>query len=217
LLALIAFFFYGLYRYRIMQFREQQKLRREIANDLHDDLGSTLTTVKVLAEIARRSPEKDEHLDQIENTLIIASAGLKDLIWVLDDARDSLKDFMERVKNFILPIATAKGICINMTIEEALYDHTLTKSEKRNLLMIVKETVNNSIKYADCRFIHLQVGSSEKKCTIRIVDDGKGFDPGIVSDGNGLKNIRYRARQIQYSVSISSSLGQGTTIELRQE
>jgi signal transduction histidine kinase/ligand-binding sensor domain-containing protein len=216
LLLAIACFFYILYRYRIAQFRKQQQIRREISNDLHDDLGSTLTTVRMLAQIAKRSPEKEEHLDQIEHSLALASVGLRDLIWVLDDARDSVRDFMERVRGFLYPITSAKGIRLEIALEEGIDVYPLSKAEKRNLLMIVKETVNNSVKYAECGSIRIRAKVMDKKCCISIDDDGKGFDAGAASDGNGLKNICYRARQIRYSVTISSHPGQGTSIVLTQ-
>lgn len=214
--GLVASVFYLFYRYRIGQVRKQQQIRREIANDLHDDLGSTLTTVKLLAQIAKRSPEKEEHLDQIEGSLVIASTGLRDLIWVLDDARDSLKDFIERIKSFVLPITTAKGILLDLGINGDPDERMLSKAEKRNLLMIVKESVNNSIKYAECHTIRIQARSVDKKLSLTIGDDGKGFDSNGISEGNGLRNISYRAQQIHYSVKIVSHFGKGTVIELSQ-
>lgn len=216
ILLAIGAFFYGLYRYRIAQFHQQQAIRREIANDLHDDLGSTLTTVKVLAQTARRSTEKAGVLDQMEHSLNLASNGLRDLIWVLDDSRDTLRDFIDRVRTFAFPLTSAQALTLDISIEEGMNSHLFTKAEKRNLLMIVKESINNSIKYADCKKIGIQVHLVNKKCCLSITDDGKGFDAAAITDGNGLKNIRYRARQIRYAVDIRSANGKGTMVELMQ-
>jgi ligand-binding sensor domain-containing protein len=214
--AVIAAILYLFYRYRIGQVRKQQRIRREIANDLHDDLGSTLTTVKILAQIAKRSPGDIKNLDQIEDSVSLASTGLRDMIWVLDDARDSLKDFMERIKAFLMPITIAKSIQLELGIVGESTDRLLSKAEKRNLLMIVKETVNNCIKYSDCQTIRIQAKLVDKKICLSIYDDGKGFDCGEPTEGNGLKNIGYRARQIHYSVKVVSRVGEGTVIEVSQ-
>jgi len=216
LVLAIGAFFYGLYRYRIAEFHKQQRIRREIANDLHDDLGSTLTTVKVLAQTVRRSAEKATVLDQMEHSLNLASNGLRDLIWVLDDSRDTMRDFIDRVRTFALPITSGQTVDLDISVEEGLNNYLFSKAEKRNLLMIVKESINNSIKYACCRTIGIQVRSAGKKCCISISDDGKGFDHEASTDGNGLKNIRYRARQIRYAVDIRSADGKGTVVELTQ-
>ncbi len=217
MILLLAGLFYALYRYRIAQYRKQQQIRREIANDLHDDLGSTLTTVKMLTQVARRSAEKRNHFDQIEHSITTASSGLRDMIWVLDDAKDSLRDFIDRLGTILLPVATAKNIHLDFKIEPELDDWRLTKAEKRNLLMVIKEAVNNSVKYSDRCNIRMHACLESKKVSLSINDDGKGFDPAAVSDGNGLKNIRYRARQIHYSVRIASKPGVGTEIHLLKE
>ena len=217
LIALTAGTFYGLYRYRISQYRKQQQIRRDIANDLHDDLGSTLNTVKVLAHVAKRSTEKEKHLDQIENSLSLATSGLRDILWVLDDARDSIEDLIERIKTFALPAATAQGIRFEIRMDDYLVDRVLSKAEKRNLLMVIKETINNSIKYAESRCITLDFAIRNNKLNITLRDDGIGFDIAAATAGNGLKNIYYRARQIRYGARIDSGKGQGTTVHLTQE
>lgn len=214
LIVMVGAVFYGLYRYRLWQLQQQQQIRREIANDLHDDLGSTLNTVKVLTHIAKKEPRKEEYLDQIEHSLTIAAAGLRDLIWVLDDSKDTVNEFMGRILKSVLPITSARCIRVDPFTEDAIKDHLLSKIEKRNLLMIAKETVNNSIKYADCKTIQIQLRSINKKLSLSIQDDGKGFDLAESNEGNGLKNIRYRSKQMNYSASIHSSPQHGTTVEV---
>jgi signal transduction histidine kinase len=89
----------------------------------------------------------------------------------------------------------------------------LTKGEKRNLLLITKESITNAVKYSDCTTItvHFKLDKGYKKLTI--IDDGKGFDINCYTTGNGLSNIRSRAEQLAYKVVIQSSES-GTTISL---
>jgi signal transduction histidine kinase/ligand-binding sensor domain-containing protein len=216
-ILLIAALVFALYRYRISQIQRQQQIRRDIAGDLHDDLGSTLNTVKVLTHLAKRDPGRREHLDKIEESLTAASSGLRDMIWVLDDSADNLQGLCERIRKTILPVITANDIKLLCSVEPGSETHTLSKAEKRNLLLIVKEAVNNSIKYAGCKRIDIQLSLRDKRMALQISDDGSGFDVEVASaasTGNGLDNIRYRAKQIGYSASISSSPGKGALIEV---
>ena len=213
---LIAGLLFAFYRYRISQFKRQQQIRREIAGDLHDDLGSTLNTVKVLTHLAKRDPNKTEHLEKIEESLSSASSGLRDMIWVLDDSADTLQGLIQRIQKSILSIVTANEIQLDCIVAGDAADFILTKAEKRNLLLITKEAVNNSIKYADCRNIQIRLSLKGNKVTLRIYDDGKGFDQKDIpqSGCNGLKNIQYRSNQINYYSSISSAPDKGTLIEI---
>ncbi|HEY4288022.1 MAG TPA: two-component regulator propeller domain-containing protein [Puia sp.] len=221
-IALTSLLLFALYRYRISQFKRQQQIRRDIANDLHDDLGSTLNTVKVLTHLAKRSPRYEEHLDKIEESLTAASSGLRDMIWVLDDSADTFQGLLDRIRRAVLPVITANEIQLDSCIEGDIGDTGISKAEKRNLLLIAKEAVNNSIKYACCKNIRICLRLNGNKPGLHISDDGKGFGilfppaaPGEEKgEGNGLKNIRHRAEQINYYAAISSAPGNGTVIAI---
>lgn len=204
---------FAFYRYRIAQLERQHAIRREIANDLHDDLGSTLNTVKVLTHLAKNGPEREEYLNRIEESLASASTGLRDMLWVLDDNGDTLQDLMTRICNAVLPVINAKGIRLECKVADELKDRVISKAEKRNLLLIAREAVNNSIKYAGCKTIGITI-SAHSRLSLSICDDGVGFDMKLMSvtEGNGLKNIRYRAAYINYSVDIETAPGQGVHI-----
>jgi signal transduction histidine kinase/ligand-binding sensor domain-containing protein len=218
LAALILGLLFAFYRYRIAQLEKQHAIRREIANDLHDDLGSTLNTVKVLTHLAKNGPERESYLDKIEESLVSASTGLRDMLWVLDDNGDTLQDLMTRICNAVLPVINAKGIRLDCKVEEELKDRVISKAEKRNLLLIAREAVNNSIKYAVCRNISITI-SAQPKISLDIADDGIGFDMELMSvtEGNGLKNMRYRAGYINYSVDIDTAPEQGVHIVVRKK
>lgn len=213
-ILLIAGAIYALYRYRISQLKQQQQIRIDIAGDLHDDIGSTLNTVKVLTHLAKREPDKTGHLNQIERSIAEAITGLKDIIWVMDDSQDTVDYLIERIKKFALPVALAKGIQFECLVESDVRNLILAKTEKRNIYMIVKETINNSIKYAECSNIKLLINRFNHRIAISVEDDGKGFNLSQISPGNGLKNINYRANQIHYSAEVISVLGKGTAVKL---
>ena len=95
-------------------------------------------------------------------------------------------------------------------------NYKLGKEEKRNLYIIIKEAVNDSIKYAKGSSIHLTIDKKETRLAIKIVDDGVGFEKDKITEGNGLKNIVNRSMQIGYKATIISLPDQGTTIQLEK-
>jgi ligand-binding sensor domain-containing protein/two-component sensor histidine kinase len=215
LLALIVIGIgYTIYRVRIAQLKKEDKIRSRLASDLHDDLGSTLNSIKVYSNLALMQRDNPDHLVKIKQSTQDAISGIRDIIWVLDDKKDTVEDLLNRVKQFAAPLCDANQVKFITEADSAFHHHKLGKEEKRNLYMILKESINNSIKYAECATIRLQLTAEARKLKIVITDDGKGFNNTKASEGNGLKNISTRAKEIGYTSRIISSAGQGTRIIL---
>jgi signal transduction histidine kinase/ligand-binding sensor domain-containing protein len=214
---LIISIIYIFYQYRVSQIKRQQaklhEVREEIANDLHDDIGSTLNGIKIFTHLAEHAEDKQKYFSQITDSLKYVSEGLRDMIWVLDDNNDTAGGLMHRLKVFMQPVAEASNIHISFIIE-GQSEKQLNKKEKRNLLMIAKEAINNSIKYAGCENIDVVFEISQESHALVIRDNGKGFEENTITPGNGLKNMRTRAGQIGYSVRLITSYGKGTTIKV---
>jgi ligand-binding sensor domain-containing protein/two-component sensor histidine kinase len=217
LLSLVAIaIVYSLYKFRINNLKKAEKVRIQVASDLHDELGSALNSVKVYANLALMEKNNKSHLEKIKESTQSAIAGVKDIIWVLDDKKDTLDDLMVRINQFAQPVCSAAGISYQQHAEVNFDNYRLGKEEKRNLYMIIKESINNSIKYADCSTIDLVVKNNANKLNIIISDNGKGFDQNKITSGYGLKNIIQRSNEIGYCISINSSLGNGSIIDLEK-
>jgi len=210
-LTLIVGTIYLLYRFRITQMRKQEQIRKSIAIDLHDDIGSNLNSIKIFTHLAIKEENPQQHLTNIEESLTQTSAGLRDMIWILDDSKDTVEELVARIKKFAHPLCLAKNIELSCTIESDKVEDLITKSEKRNLLLIAKEVINNAIKYANCNRIELVLTIKTKRKKLVIRDNGKGFDTSVASAGNGLKNIQHRAAQLKWRLVIGSSQ-QGTVV-----
>ncbi|MBE7169538.1 MAG: hypothetical protein INR73_03065 [Williamsia sp.] len=208
---------YGLYTYRIGQLKEQQKIRKDIAADLHDDIGSILNTVKVFTHLARRELGSERYLIQIEEALTQAVVAFRDMLWILDDSHDTIHEFAERVKKYVIPVASATGIDSSFIVDSDLYNRVMSKAEKRNILLIVKECVHNCIKYAQCKSIRIEMAQVNRKMAILIYDDGNGFNVSTTASGMGLKNIQYRAEQIGYTAEFISSPQEGTLVKVAKK
>ncbi|MBS1511137.1 MAG: hypothetical protein JST86_09865 [Bacteroidetes bacterium] len=209
----VAAILYALYRYRIRQIKKQHEIRRSIATDLHDDLGSTLNSVKVFTNLAISGVNQNESLQQIKDNLNEATTGLRDMIWVLDDSLDTVDELITRLKQFALPVTGVSGIAFEIITQDDAGKRKLTKEEKRNLYLVCKEAVNNTIKYAEAGAIKISIAPAGKKIKITVSDNGKGFDMATAKKGYGLKNMQYRMKQVKYACRIHSVKGEGTTIE----
>jgi signal transduction histidine kinase len=206
---------YAFYRYRIRQIKKQHEIRKNIATDLHDDLGSTLNSVKLFTNLAISGVKQEESLQQVKDNLTEATMSLRDMIWVLDDSLDTVDELITRLKQFTIPVASASNINAIIKADNEVNDRQLTKEEKRNLFLICKEAVNNSIKYSGADKINVHIKGSGKKIAILITDNGKGFNVDEVKKGYGLKNMQYRAGQVKYTIALQSSPGKGTSVEIK--
>ncbi len=203
---------YAFYRYRIRQIEKQHAIRKDIATDLHDDLGSTLNSVKVFTNLAISGVKQEESLQQIKDNLNEATMGLRDMIWVLDDSLDTVDELVTRLKQYALPVAAASNIEANIKADSDTNSRQLTKEEKRNLFLVCKEAINNSIKYSGTTQINVTIVPDGKKIKITIADNGKGFNVEEVKKGYGLKNMQYRAGQVKYKTTLISKPGAGAKV-----
>ena len=126
---------------------------------------------------------------------------------------------MTGVQTCALPISVchANEIEFRCTATGDLAERPLSKNNKRNLLLILKEAINNSFKYAACTRIELRVDADRNKLVVTVRDNGKGFVDDQITPGYGLRNIRQRAVQIRFDVRIHSSAADGTSIVLKEK
>lgn len=203
------------YRYRIRQIRIQQGIRKEIANDLHDDLGGTLNAIHIFTHMALGEQKNNSYLEGIAEHVSTATSGLRDMLWVLDDPGDTLNDVIDRVEKLWHPVLGPKQIELIRQLEEEAKRLVLSKKEKRNILLICKEAINNSLKYAGCSVITISATLAHKSLVLSVADNGKGFADDM-TPGHGLQNMRFRCQQIGCQIDISSVPGAGTKVTIRR-
>lgn len=207
---------YTVYRLRIAQLRKENEIRSKLASDLHDDLGSTMNSIKVYTNLALMEKQGEGYLYKIKESAQEAIVSIRDMIWVLDDSRDSIENLFTRIYTFAAPLSEANQITYKEVVADDAKAYKLGQEEKRNLYMMMKESVNNAVKYSEARAITISCSLKKGKPTFLVTDDGKGFDLKKENEGNGLKNMYRRAGQIHYYISITTSPDQGTSILLQK-
>lgn len=214
LLATLSFFIYNYYITR--QKLKLQMLRNKIASDLHDDVGSTLSSISIFSEMAKQqSKEVIPLLDTIGESSTKMLDAMADIVWTINPENDQFEKILMRMRNFAYALLGAKNIDYEFDANESIHDLKLSMEVRRNLYLIFKEATNNIAKYADASQAMFSITGNKDQLTMLIRDNGKGFDPEKKTEGNGLKNMRKRAGEIGAQLLINSAPGQGTLIELK--
>ena len=214
-LLLAAFF---IYRYYVLQKLRLAGIRNKISQDLHDEVGATLSGIALYSYIAREQNKKeaydeaDASLGIIEKNATGMVKKLSDIVWAVNPAHDSFASFMQRMEEYALEHCRAGGIKCVFVQQERLGSLSLTMEQRKNIYLICKEALNNAIKYSACTRLDVRAEVNGAVLEIRIADNGQGFDVNNVRRGNGIINMQNRAQEIKASLEITSREGQGTIV-----
>ena len=204
----------GWYRLRQVRRRDLETLRVRIASDLHDDLGSSLWSITLLSRLLAQSPnlgsEERQDVKEINRIALQTSNSIRDIIWFINPAFDSLQDLMLRTKDFA---GTAlRGVEYQLRCEGVDLSRKLPLEYRQNLFLLFKEALTNIARHAQATRVELQVEDLPGEWRFTIRDNGVGFIPGRVAGGNGLKNLRARAGKMSARFEIQSQPGGGTSL-----
>lgn len=218
-IAFVAIWAFGFYRYRISQLTKLQAIRNKIARDLHDDIGSTLGSISVFSEAAKQLMEQEKGerakamLVKIGDTSREMIENMSDIVWSVNPKNDTAKHLVDRMRVFAGDLVASSEIQLHFNAAEQAEEVKLTMEQRKNIFLIFKETVYNSVKYSGCHNLNIDIKRNHKNLTFVIQDDGHGFDVNnyISKNGNGLKNMRFRAEEVNARFHIQSSAGGTTT------
>ncbi|HMQ75395.1 MAG TPA: two-component regulator propeller domain-containing protein [Flavobacteriales bacterium] len=215
---------YSIYRYRLDRAVEVVHVRERIARDLHDEIGSTLSSVSLLSTVAQRkvggrAPEASDLLGRITESTTQVMEVMNDIVWAVNADNDDMASVVKRMMAFAVGVTEARECVLSFQAEEDLKTWRLGMAQRKNLYLIFKEAVNNAVKYSGCAHLRIELSRDGRCIVLRVNDDGVGFDPGSnghsPGGGNGLINMRQRAAELPGTLTITSAAGQGTTVELR--
>lgn len=207
----------GRWAWRHFQERRLAALRARISRDLHDDLGSALSSIALHGMVAAElnDPSKMRHtLARISAEAQSVSAQVRDLTWSLHPASDSMDEMLARMRQFAQPLLEERGMTLRFEADEGLSAVTLGIEARRHFYLIFKEAVNNAAKYAAAQEVRVRISLEGKKLALEVTDDGTGFDPATAPRGNGLNNMAVRAELMGGSLRMDSAAGRGTRVRL---
>ncbi len=211
-MALVYLFF----RYREIQRLQQEKLRLRIARDLHDDMGSTLSSISILSEAALRNLQAD--IDRSRFSVIGDRSrqvmdAMSDIVWSVNPRNDKMENVLQRMKEFAVEILESKGIALHFNTDESANVLNFPMELRKDFYLLFKEAVNNAAKYSGATDVWVNIRVQNKNILLDISDNGIGFDTALVKRGNGLWNMERRAERLGGTFSLISAVGQGTQIK----
>lgn len=225
----VSFLIYALYRYRIARVIELERVRTRIATDLHDDIGSSLSKIAILSEVARQRngfgagdengrDDKNEPLEIIANTSREMVDSMSDIVWAINPERDRLSDLIQRMRHFAEELLDAQDVAYQFRVPENLKDIALGADQRREIYLIFKECVNNLVKHSGASEAEISVRLENENLIIEVRDNGRGFDVAQKSNGggngfggNGLRNMKKRAEKCGGEFRVNSQTGDGAT------
>lgn len=211
IILIIGFVFW----WRERQRRNQEQLRRHIARELHDDIGSTLSSISILTEAAKRRNQGGvAKLDAIGKKAREALDNIGDIVWSMNTKQVSTEAMLQRMKEFALETLDAQNTIIHFATEDPIQSLTLQPKQRKDFYLIFKEAINNAAKYAQAQHLWVILEKLDKTIGLEIRDDGIGFDMETIKYGNGLRNMQARAERLGGVFTIKSEIGVGTTIHL---
>jgi ligand-binding sensor domain-containing protein len=202
---------YLVYRYRINRLLELERMRIQIASDLHDDIGSTLTKIAVYSEIIQTTTEKKKVKDtswKIGDMSREIITTLSDVVWSIDARNDTVGDLIDRMRDFLDTAFPPGSIQIDFQTSGLAFQQKINQTLRQNIYLIFKEAVNNAAKHAKASQIRLSLTNGQGDFRMEIADNGVGINATQERSGHhGLANMRLRAARINGDLAIETSPG----------
>jgi len=217
LAGLVAFV---LYRYRVEQLLELERVRTRIATDLHDDIGSSLSQIAIMSEVIRQQTAGENQ--QISRPLSVIAGtsrelvdAMADIVWAINPTRDHLIDLTMRMRQFGGDLLTARNIEFTFAAPGLESDIRIKTNVRRDVFLIFKEAINNAVRHSECSAAKIIFAVNDKRLMLKVSDNGHSFDPARASGGHGLASMKHRAQSIGGTLEILAQCGQGTTVTLQ--
>jgi signal transduction histidine kinase len=221
-IAVVRYVSFRRLRAQLLVLEQQAALYKErarIAKDIHDDLGASLTQISLLGELAhqdRAAPDKvGEHVNVIANTARRAVKSLDEIVWAVNPRNDTLAHFIDYTGQFALDYLRLAGVRCRLDLPEHVPARELSTDVRHNLFLVVKEAINNTVKYAHATELRLRIAVTDENLELSVEDNGCGFEQPSEADGaDGLRNMRQRMADIGGRCWIQGRPGAGAKIAL---
>ncbi|MDP3148087.1 MAG: two-component regulator propeller domain-containing protein [Ignavibacteria bacterium] len=219
LLVIVAVILIGIfvYEYRINQLLKIERIRYNIASDLHDEIGSNLSSISVDGQMLLRSTSLnniDRELSfDISKTAMETIDAMRDIIWFINPKNDAGEDIIFKMKETAARLLVGMEWSFNFSHGIRL-DH-FSLDERRNIFLIYKEVLTNVVRHAEAKKCSVDLIKESNMLDIIIQDNGKGFDVKNVKQNYGLLSIQKRADNISAKLELTSEVGKGTRVLLK--
>lgn len=203
---------YLFYRNRLNRAIEMEKLRTRLSSDLHDDVGSVLSGVAYQMELLEFTvPEENKSLvQQIAASSRRAMSQMRDVVWAMDTRKGSMQDLVDRMSEFAKELLEPLEIEYKIQTDELPLGKEIAAEVRHSVLLIFKEFLTNTVKHAEASKVSVHLFRNGKNLEMKIQDNGKGLPDDVeMSTGQGLENMKMRARKIKGQLDFLNENGFG--------
>lgn len=204
---------YGIYRYRLNALLRIQDLRNKIALDLHDEVGSSLSSIRMLSEMAVMQKNNTDILAKISANASEIVEKMNDIIWMINPKYDQTSDIIKKLDRYLQQVCSAKNITYRFTCQ-GIDQVSFSMQQRKNIFLIMKEGINNAAKYSGTEKLEVALQKVNDKVIITIQDFGVGFDMHEIQPGNGLDSMRLRAHELKGVLQITTQQNEGTLLQI---
>lgn len=200
------------HRVEIRRQLEVQAVRMRISRDLHDQVGTGLSQIAILSEVAQRSADRQPvaQIAEISRELV---NSISDIVWAINPARDNLPELAQRMRRFASDLFTARDVQLEFEaggLEEA---EGIGPETRRQVYLIYRECLRNAARHSRCQRVQVRIARENGALLVQVTDDGIGFDRASATGGTGLASLEERARSVGGHIEWRN--GAGTTVQLR--
>jgi signal transduction histidine kinase len=203
------------------QLAKANEIRQKISRDLHDEIGIGLTSIFMICDKEiRKANDREDHkfkaLNEVKSQVMGVSNKLRELVWSTKPENDNLRALSAYLREYIYNLFEHSDIKLNLEIPDEVEPVILAADVGRNLMLAIKETLNNCLKHSNADELNVSMEFIDnRQYKIKISDNGKGFDlEPIMEKPGGIHNVRKRIENIKGNFSIVSEIGKGTSIEI---
>jgi signal transduction histidine kinase len=201
------------YRYYQNQKFAISKMRNKISQDLHDDIGASLSSLQIYGTVAEQSLQSNptkalEMIHKISTQSKQIMENMSDIIWSMKSNNTSTLE--AKIKNYASELLHDKNIEFAYAVQPDAEAALENINARKNILLIIKEVLNNIAKYSMANAASLQMYIEDKNWIMFITDNGEGFDKNNYVAGNGLNNIQNRCQALNGKWLLETEKGSGT-------
>ncbi|NOT38215.1 MAG: hypothetical protein HOP11_12655 [Saprospiraceae bacterium] len=215
IVVFVLFLAYLFFKYRELQKVKVEQLRYNISRDLHDEIGSNLSNIKMLSEleVLKNSNNSIKIFDIIVEKTNQVMQSMSEIVWSINPNNDVLSVVILKIQEFAIDVLEPKDIELKFDIKQSNSLKSISLENRRHFYLIFKELINNAAKYSCATMVELKIHVLKNTVHAEFKDNGIGFDAYGSYSGNGLKNLKSRVKEMKGTISISSSsLGSKTEI-----
>jgi signal transduction histidine kinase len=182
-------------------------------------MGSTLSSININSKVALESPHEKENIQEclkkIQDNSGYMMESMSDIVWAINPLNDSFEKVIFKMKEFAADMLEPMNIQYEFRTSGDPSSIQMGLDQRKDLYLLFKEAINNAAKYSYCKKVTIIITLDNNEITLQITDDGRGFNAGNGTTGNGLRNMKQRAADMKGSVTITSEKGKGATVFLK--